>query len=177
MGKASLYSLAFVIPTTIIQVSLYQALWGQGSMGLAIRSVSQHLWWYILLLLVGIVLHEAIHGITWAYAGRKSFRTISFGINLKALSPYAHCSEALTVRAYRLGAVMPGVLLGVLPYLLGLMTGHGEVMLYGLVFTAAAGGDALVLWSLRKARPDMLVQDHPSRAGCVITEDNFPIEQ
>ncbi len=177
MGKASLYSLAFVIPSTIIQVSLYQTIWGQWSVGLAIRSVSRHLWWYLLFVLLGIILHEAIHGITWAYAGQKSFRTISFGINFKALSPYAHCNEALTVRAYRLGAVMPGVLLGVVPYLFGLVSGQGGVMLYGLLFTAAAGGDALILWSLRKAKPEMLVLDHPSRAGCMIAEDDNPIEQ
>jgi hypothetical protein len=174
MGKASLYSLAFVIPATIVQVSLYQALWGRESIGLAIRLVSRHLWWYILVFLIGIILHELIHGLTWVHAGRKSFKTISFGINLKALSPYAHCNEALTVRAYRLGALMPGVLLGMIPYLLGLFTGQGGVMLYGLLFTAAAGGDALVLWSLRKAKPEMLVLDHPSRAGCVIAEYSNP---
>jgi len=38
------------------------------------------------------------------------------------------------------------------------------------VFTVAAGGDAMILWSLRKEDRGALVLDHPSNAGCSIVE-------
>jgi hypothetical protein len=43
-------------------------------------------------------------------------------------------------------------------------------MAFGLLFTFAAGGDALVLWLLRGVAPHRLVEDHPTRAGCFVWE-------
>jgi hypothetical protein len=70
--------------------------------------------------------------------------------------------------AYRFGAAVPGVVLGVLPALAGLATGGGALFLFGLLFTLAAGGDALILWLLRDVPAARLVSDHPTRAGCLV---------
>jgi hypothetical protein len=43
-------------------------------------------------------------------------------------------------------------------------------MLFGLLFTAAAGGDALVLWRIRQEPAEAWVLDHPTQAGCMIVE-------
>ena len=72
---------------------------------------------------------------------------------------------------------MPGLLLGIIPALLGIISGNGMYMSFGLLFTIAAGGDAMVLWSLRKEDRDALVQDHPSNAGCCIVEPSSVTEQ
>lgn len=172
--KASLYSLAFTIPLAIIQLGLYYLIWGRGSMDLAVQAVARHFRWYVLFFLIGIIIHEAIHGVTWMVAGRKSLKTIRFGINIRAMTPYAHCNKPLTIRVYRLGTLMPGILLGIIPYLLGLLSDYGGIMLFGLLFTVAAGGDALVLWVIRKEKPEKLVLDHPTRVGCLITGKSNP---
>jgi hypothetical protein len=65
---------------------------------------------------------------------------------------------------------MPGLLLGLIPAALGILSGHGIIMSFGILFTAAAGGDAIVLWTLRKENHDALVLDHRTRAGCCIVE-------
>ena len=174
MGMANLYSLAFIIPLAIIELGLYYLIWGSGSVDLAVHAVSRYLRWYVLFFLIGIIIHEAIHGVTWMVAGRKSLKTIRFGINIRALTPYAHCNEPLTIGVYRLGTLMPGLLLGIVPYLFGLLSGNGGIMLFGLLFTVAAGGDALVLWIIRKEKPDRLVLDHPTRVGCLIAEESNP---
>jgi hypothetical protein len=41
---------------------------------------------------------------------------------------------------------------------------------FGLLYTTAAGGDFLVLWILRNIKPNTLVEDHPTNAGCYIIE-------
>lgn len=124
-------------------------------------------------LIGGIIVHELIHGVTWAVAGRKPWSAITFGVQWKTLTPYAHVKEPLPVGPYRLGAAMPGLLLGGLPVALATITGSGWLLAFGLLFTFAAGGDALVLWSLRGVRGDALVEDHPTRAGCYVLE---PVE-
>jgi len=37
-----------------------------------------------------------------------------------------------------------------------------------MVFIFAAGGDLLVLWVIRNVDARAMVQDHPSRAGCLV---------
>ena len=43
-------------------------------------------------LMAGIVVHELIHGLTWAYFAKKGFKSIRFGIFWEMLTPYCHCS-------------------------------------------------------------------------------------
>jgi hypothetical protein len=65
---------------------------------------------------------------------------------------------------------MPGIILGFAPSLFGILTGHLGALLFGLLFTLAAGGDFLMLWLLRHEPQDSLILDHPSEIGCFIYE-------
>ena len=118
----------------------------------------------------GAVLHELIHGAAWAFYGGKPLTLIRFGINWAALTPYAHCPEPMNAGAYRLGAAAPGILLGVVPTLISFWIGPTWLFFAGFIFTLAAAGDALILWILRGIPSHLLVQDHPSRAGCYVYE-------
>jgi len=65
-------------------------------------------WWvYGIVIIIGVVLHELIHGIVFASFAKQGFKSIKFGIIWKMLTPYAHCKEPLRVRPYMLGVVMP----------------------------------------------------------------------
>jgi hypothetical protein len=118
----------------------------------------------------GIGLHELIHGAAWAYYGQKPLTLIRFGINWRALAPYAHCPEPMEAGAYRLGALAPGLLLGVIPTLIAFWIGPTWLFFGGFIFTLAASGDLLILWVLRTIPSDTLVQDHPTKAGCLVFE-------
>ncbi|MGB8982049.1 MAG: DUF3267 domain-containing protein, partial [Anaerolineales bacterium] len=62
------------------------------------------------------------------------------------------------------------LILGILPYLVSLFTGNGCLFWFGLLNTAAAGGDFLILWLIRKVKSGRLVEDHPTHAGCYVLE-------
>ena len=177
MARANVYSLFFAIPATIILLGAYLLLWGKQGLVDTRLMIYKSFALSILILIIGILLHELLHGLTWTWLGRKPFSAIRYGINIKVLSPYAHCREPLNIQAYRWGALMPGLLLGIIPALLGIMSGNGALMSFGLLFTVAAGGDAIVLWSLRREDQDALVQDHPTHAGCCIVEPGVVIEK
>src|SRR5690606_25530349 len=119
----------------------------------------------------GVLAHEALHALAWRLAGRVPAETVRLGFQWKTLTPYAHCAVPMAAGPYRIGAAVPGVVLGVLPALLGLATGSGALFLFGLLFTLAAGGDALILWLLRDVPADRLVADHPERAGCYVYDE------
>ncbi len=172
MGKANLYGIALMIPAGLLLALPYVARWGWAAFGnawnttLALDNVPVALGVFA----VGIVLHELIHGLSWTVFGKKPRSAITYGFKLKTLTPYAHCVEPMDVRAYRLGAAMPGLILGVLPWLAGVVSGNGPLLIFGLVFTLAALGDAMILWLIRGVAPGSLVLDHPTQAGCYVID-------
>lgn len=165
MAKANVIALGIVLPLAILQFILFTAIQGTEN--------TQPTWGFnllFLLVVLGVVVHEIIHGVSWAFFGRKPFSAIKFGFQWKTITPYAHIKEPVEVNAYRIGAFMPGFVLGILPYVISLLTGDGNLFWFGLVHTALAGGDWLVLWLIRKVEAGLLVEDHPTNAGCYVLE-------
>ena len=168
MAKANLCGL-MILPVVVLLSVLYIGVWGPERLLVGMVTFRE-LIYFVLTILAGTILHELIHGVSWSYFGKKPFHAIKFGFQLKALTPYAHCREALKVRAYRIGALMPGLVLGILPSTIGIVTGNRWLMIFGLLFTLGSGGDLLILWLIRKVHAGEFVEDHPTRAGCYVIE-------
>jgi len=121
--------------------------------------------------LILVVIHELLHAISWKYLGGLSFRDFKFGIVWKTLSPYCHATKPMTAHAYRIGAMIPGIVLGLLPIGFGTVTGDGFWAVLGALLTAGAVGDVYILWLLRRVPASTFVIDHPTRAGCIVLHD------
>jgi len=103
--------------------------------------------------------------------GGKDFSAVKFGFQWKTLTPYAHLKEPMEVNVYRISILMPGLLLGILPYLLSLLRADANLFWFSLIHTSAAGGDFLILWLIRNVKAGSLVEDHPTNAGCYVIEN------
>ncbi|GAA4406514.1 hypothetical protein GCM10023187_26040 [Nibrella viscosa] len=170
MDKASFYSLVFALPITLALAAFYATRWGAAALKLGFSQTTCSLPTFLVVLFGGVVMHEALHGLTWAFFGRKPLRTIKFGFQWKTLTPYAHSREPLEINAYRLGTGMPGFVLGILPWLMALLTGTHWLAAFGLFFTLVAGGDMLILWLTRHVKAGRRVADHPTEAGCSVLD-------
>jgi hypothetical protein len=122
----------------------------------------------LVVMAVGIVVHELIHGITFSLFAKAGFKSVKFGILTKTLTPYCHCKEPLLVWQYILSTIMPAVVLGLIPSLIAMVKGSIGLMLFGIFFTIAAAGDFIIIYLLRKQRSTSRVQDHPEKIGCYI---------
>lgn len=120
------------------------------------------------LLIGGIVVHELIHGITWGMFAPKGWKSISFGVMWKLLTPYCHCDEPMIIRHYIWGALTPLIFLGILPLIGGIAFADPNSLAFGIIFTSAAAGDIMVVWLLRHEDAFSEVLDHPSEAGCIV---------
>ena len=167
IGKAYLLMLWVLVPLLLGLVGFAWVLRGAGFL-IEVLVFLQRPGALLIWIVVGVLLHEGIHGLTWAWLGGKPISAIQLGFQWKSLTPYAHMREPIPVRAYRWGAVMPALLLGFFPFVIGLLLGSTFWLLYGWLFILAAGGDFVILWLLRHDRGDLLVQDHPERVGCVV---------
>ena len=168
MLRANVVAVFIMIPVAILQFNLFHMLRGVGKMEITLNLLSLLLFWS--LVIASIVVHELIHGFTWMGFGKKPFSTIKFGIQWKTLTPYAHLKEPIEVNVYRIGGFMPGFVLGIIPFVLSLVLGDGNLLWFSVIQTAAASGDWLILWLLRNVNGGTLVEDHPSRAGCYVYE-------
>ena len=118
--------------------------------------------------MLGIAVHELIHGIAWAIFAKNGFKSMKFGVMWKLLTPYCHCKDALKVKEYIFGAIAPAILLGILPAIVAIFNGSISLLIFGMFFTMAACGDFLIINLIRKENWDDLVEDHPTEAGCYI---------
>lgn len=122
--------------------------------------------WFMLLLLLGIVVHELVHGITWLLLLHKDFSHLTFG--LMAGGAYCHIDVPMVKRQYVIGASMPLLLVGVVPWVSGIVTGSLLWMLVGGIFIGAATGDLMIVKAIHNEPADTLIYDHPTLPGCYV---------
>lgn len=165
MGEAASKSLLIALPIAILQIVPFFLIHRSPAISLNVNMTV-----YGFLLLLGILVHEFTHILAWALFANKSLKAFKLGFQWEALVPYAHCKEPMDIRSYRIGSFAPGLLLGILPWLISLCTGDILFFFFGLLYTTASSGDFLILWLMRKIKPTTLVEDHPANAGCYIIE-------
>ena len=169
VAKAYLYVIFIVIPIVIVLSVVYSWIWGTENFFRGLGKLTA-LPSILPVLILGIPFHELLHAIGWSIVGKRPLREVKFGVLWKALTPYAHLKNPIEASAYRAGTAAPLLIMGVLPYALGMLIGNALVANFGLLFILAAGVDILVIWTLRYIGKDSLVIDHPTRVGCVVME-------
>lgn len=174
---ANVFGILILIPIALLYGTLYYLIWNEQlsmenfkNMLRDIHSGYALLYPLVIIaiLILGIVLHELIHGITWAIFAKKGFKSIKFGVLWKMITPYCHCKEPLNVRQYITGAITPAIFLGFIPAIVAIAIGNMELLIFAGFFTMAACGDFLIIYSLRREKANTLVEDHPSEAGYYI---------
>ncbi len=170
LGKANLYAVFIVVPLTLVLLAGFLLPHGTRAITSGVRTIFDHSFISFVLLISGIVVHELLHALVWKLSSGRPWDAFSFGFDKRTFTPFAHCNVPMTARSYRLGALTPGLLLGLLPSLVAMVTGDGAVFLFGLLFAVAAGGDLLIVFIIRRIPATALVEDHPSRAGCYVLE-------
>lgn len=117
---------------------------------------------------IGIVLHEAIHVISFMWIGKVRKSDVKFGFMWKYLTPYVHCNSAISKRAYQYVLLLPVILTGFLPMIIGLLTGNSLLVFTSILLISGGGGDWLIFKEVRAAKKYTFVQDHPTEIGCVM---------
>ena len=182
--KANVFGLILTVAAFLLAGILWYLIWG----GIDINDLfgettapedtkSEPLWVIVKLfaamvaLIAGAAIHELVHGMTWAMYAKKGWKSISFGVIWKLLTPYCHCDEPLKVREYIIGVLMPLLIVGIIPMILGLCLQSIFLTFFGALYIGGAAGDIMVVALLRHEPAENKVLDHPSEAGCLIYEE------
>lgn len=172
--KANVFAIVLMVASAIVLIVPYCLIWGsEWKAGNVERFFDSFLFngiVFLAALVVGIVVHELIHGITWACFAPSGWRSISFGVMWKMLTPYCHCNEPMRPRPYIIGALMPLIVLGIIPAIICLISGSLFLLVWSIIFISAASGDIWMAWLLTKESPGCTVLDHPTEAGFYVFE-------
>lgn len=169
--KANIFAILLGIPVIIVGLLLFFVLnWNRLTDNLfsGWNTIA-----FIAAFLVLIVVHEGIHGISWAIGSEHHFKDIEFGFMKEYLTPYCTCKCPLSKGKYIFGALMPLVILGVLPMIIAIGTGNFMVLWIGIVMVMSAGGDIMIVLEILKNKSraaEVLYMDHPTQAGGVLFE-------
>ena len=128
---------------------------------------------FALCFIVLIFAHEGLHGLTWGIFAPGHLKSIEFGFIKEYLTPYCTCKETLRRGEYILGLLMPMLLLGILPSLIGVLTGSFFLLGLGLMMILGAGGDFTIFLKIlfhRSSGRETLFLDHPTKVGLIVFE-------
>jgi len=164
LGKVNLIAVLLAIPITAVILYPFILIWDYETLKAGKEIFSNY---FLYILIGGIIIHELLHGLTWACFASNGLKSIKFGVRWRFLSPYCHCKEPLKVKHYKIGGAMPLFIMGIIPSIIGLIIGHGGVLIFGILFIYAAGGDMIALYMLRKLDNDIYVSDHPEKMGFI----------
>ncbi len=117
-----------------------------------------------------IVAHEAVHAIGWILFAGVPSQKIRFGIAWKTLSPYAHSTVAMRAGGYRIGVILPLIITGIIPAIIGTVTNAPWLTVSGAILVSGAVGDLMVLRVIRQIPSNAMVIDHPQNAGCYVID-------
>ncbi|GEM_PF-1384602 len=156
---------ALLAPIALLSLGPHLALWGLPAAPFPNDPGS--ILGFCTAFVLGVILHEGLHGLGHV-RGRASWSDVEFGMHWKALTPFAQCTIPTRARTYRVAIALPGLVLGVGPLGLGLLTGTWLLTFYGFLMLVAAAGDLLILWILRGVPAQAWVQDHPQQVGCLV---------
>ena len=169
--KANLFVFLLAIPVVAIGVLLFA--WKNPISLLTPNPRGSLL--FIVLFIVLIVAHELVHGLTWSVYAEHHFKDIDFGFMKEYLTPYCTCSTPLPKRQYIMGALMPCIVLGIIPTVIGILLGSHLLFWIGIVMILSAGGDIMIVMKVlayksQSGSEEILIYDHPTQAGSVVFE-------
>ena len=95
--KANVIGLLFLVGFTLLLGLPFYLIWGFELPKLEIDHLKYLAILPLIILISGIIIHELIHGVFFAFFAKNGFRSIKFGILWKMLTPYCHCKEPLKI--------------------------------------------------------------------------------
>jgi hypothetical protein len=113
----------------------------------------------IIPLVIGVILHELIHGFFYALFAKNKFKSIKLGIKLKYGVAYCICTELIKVKCSIIVLIMPAIILGFIPIFFSLVLGNLFLLIFGIIFIAGSSGDFLIVLKLMKENGENYILD------------------
>lgn len=162
--KANVVAIFIGIVATILMVGMYMAVQDGIEFHFNIDDPLTPFLYFICADLILLVVHEALHGLTWGFFCKRKWKSIQFGVMWKYLTPYCSCLEPLHWKVYLLGGLMPFLVLGIGFFVVAIMEASVVLLFFAILNVIGAGGDLMVVWKIIRNHEGILM-DLPEECG------------
>ena len=114
---------------------------------------------FLFFLMAGTAINQLIHYLFFGLFSPKGFRSVSF-IRHQGGIHICHCNAPIQMWQYRITCLTPIILLGIVPFLYGMLNGHFHITELGMMMFLIAFDDVYILWQLRSFEKHLFVNDH-----------------
>ena len=173
VGAVKANAMALFLPLPFVALAC-TAYFRANPSGAGAADISSGIWgipfMYLAALIILIVVHELIHGITRAVFAKNPFRSIDFGVVWKMITPYCTCSEPLKKWQYITGGAMPTLILGIGLTAAAAACGSFPLFILAVIMIFGGGGDIFIILKMLMFVPeaeDVVYYDHPYECGVV----------
>lgn len=122
------------------------------------------------LIFIGIVIHELIHGFFMAIFSKDGIKSVKFGIMKQSFILYAHCKEPLLAKNMLIVSLAPFVFLGLIPTIYAFISGSLIVWFIGFSMTVGAVGDFIYAYLILKTGLGKMILDNDTEVGFKIID-------
>jgi len=105
---------------------------------------------FLIICILGIFIHEMIHGFFWGIFIKKKFNGIKIYFHKKYYTFVCECKNVLSKKQFIIGTIMPLIILGFIPLIISFVFLNRPIFVFGILYIAAAGGDILITFKLLK---------------------------
>lgn len=175
-SQLQLYSLPIFFICTALIFLIYHSQFTKSDISKEVLFIFySYGYWNILFIFLtvifSVILHELIHGLTFSFYCKQKFKSIKYGIIWKSIMPYCNCQEELKVKYYKIGVIMPFLILGILPLVLSIFLKSLILFFYSYFSIITASGDLIIFFFLLKESNSTLILDHPCKIGYIKIEN------
>jgi ABC-type multidrug transport system fused ATPase/permease subunit len=178
LKKISLLSIVYSLPLALIMLIIYRTIWPESIMIIDVYfenlkplnntvSVLKALF-PMFVIFIGVIIHEFIHILFFVFFNQNGWATVKVGFKMKTFTPYAHCSEPIKLRHYVITSALPGIILGLIPFVISLIIGNPWLWVFSLVLSIGAIGDFIIISKTRHIGLNKYVLDHTHKAGFIV---------
>ena len=117
----------------------------------------------ILIMIIGIIIHEMIHAIFAVAFLKKSFKSINFKFKYGIL--ICQCNGIFKISEYKMVLLMPLIIMWIIPAIISLFIGNYFLLIFGIIFITLAGGDIFISYLLLiklKLKNNYCLEGHPT---------------
>lgn len=166
--KLKIIYLCIYILVPILWFGIYIGIWG-----LAGVTSFHSLLIGVLIFFIGTPVHELIHYYCFRLFNGVDKKNITIHFDIKNVTACVVCGVATTSRRYRVSAIAPFTVVGLLPAAYGLIFGTSSIGIAGVLAIASCAGDLVLFALLMRISSAVLVSRYVSRHEGRITRLGF----
>jgi hypothetical protein len=113
-------------------------------------------WQFILVFILAIILHEFVHAVLFAIYNPKGWSAVRM-INIRRGRLFCSCSEPIKVKYWRIVALMPLIIIGIIPYIASFVWDIYPLMYLSVIMILGSYRDVVAVYRKRHLPSDTYV--------------------